>query len=315
MALDPIWKQQLVLVTYGNEFLKNQLSFNTWVNHDIFQNVLLQFRSLQTQHLLAQHFQIWLENLKAQGVTQLSLHEASLLKEGTNPNPNIELLQFSHFIVAHSAQKKVAWLFGQELAEWYTADNEYEVPTAQQLKSKVMTMWDFELPQQVIKQVNLDLNRPNWDNISDYLEKEIFNQSYITNFTVNELNTAYYTGTSNPESQSLLPQDYHAEISHEFLFKLEQLDQQIEKHRKEANSLTAEMQSFSQKVDELFSKLIVKTANHYKEAKRKVILGNSPFDHNENSSPEHKPSASTKSVIALILITIIIGALVYYFGF
>lgn len=315
MALDPIWKQQLVLVTYGNEFLKNQLSFNTWVNHDIFQNVLLQFRSLQTQHLLAQHFQIWLENLKTQGVTQLSLHEASLLKEGTNPNPNIELLQFSHFIVAHSAQKKVAWLFGQELAEWYTADNEYEVPTAQQLKSKLMTMWDFELPQQVIKQVNLDLNRPNWDNISDYLEKEIFNQSYITNFTVNELNTAYYTGTSNPESQSLLPQDYHAEISHEFLFKLEQLDQQIEKHRKESNSLTAEMQSFSQKVDELFSKLIVKTANHYKEAKRKVILGNSPFDHNENSSPEHKPSASTKSVIALILITIIIGALVYYFGF
>ncbi|MEX5538949.1 hypothetical protein ABFV54_27980, partial [Pseudomonas syringae] len=82
------------------------------------------------------------------------LHEASLLKEGTNPNPNIELLQFSHFIVAHSAQKKVAWLFGQELAEWYTADNEYEVPTARQLKSKVMTMWDFELPQQVIKQVN-----------------------------------------------------------------------------------------------------------------------------------------------------------------
>ncbi|WEV48341.1 hypothetical protein OZX61_08640 [Acinetobacter sp. ESL0695] len=315
MALDPIWKQQLVLVTYGNEFLKNQLSFNTWVNHDIFQNVLLQFRSLQTQHLLAQHFQIWLENLKAQGVTQLSLHEASLLKEGTNPNPNIELLQFSHFIVAHSAQKKVAWLFGQELAEWYTADNEYEVPTAQQLKSKLMTMWDFELPQQVIKQVNLDLNRPNWDNISDYLEKEIFNQSYITNFTVNELNTAYYTGTSNPESQSLLPQDYHAEISHEFLFKLEQLDQQIEKHRKESNSLTAEMQSFSQKVDELFSKLIVKTANHYKEAKRKVILGNSPFDHNENSSPEYKPSASTKSVIALIFITIIIGALVYYFGF
>lgn len=315
MALDPIWKQQLVLVTYGNEFLKNQLSFNTWVNHDIFQNVLLQFRSLQTQHLLAQHFQIWLENLKAQGVTQLSLHEASLLKEGTNPNPNIELLQFSHFIVAHSAQKKVAWLFGQELAEWYTADNEYEVPTAQQLKSKLMTMWDFELPQQVIKQVNLDLNRPNWDNISDYLEKEIFNQSYITNFTVNELNTAYYTGTSNPESQSLLPQDYHAEISHEFLFKLEQLDQQIEKYRKESNSLTAEMQSFSQKVDELFSKLIVKTANHYKEAKRKVILGNSPFDHDENSSPEHKPSASTKSVIALILITIIIGALVYYFGF
>lgn len=315
MALDPIWKQQLVLVTYGNEFLKNQLSFNTWVNHDIFQNVLLQFRSLQTQHLLAQHFQIWLENLKAQGVTQLSLHEASLLKEGTNPNPNIELLQFSHFIVAHSAQKKVAWLFGQELAEWYTADNEYEIPTAQQLKSKLMTMWDFELPQQVIKQVNLDLNRPNWDNISDYLEKEIFNQSYITNFTVNELNTAYYTGTSNPESQSLLPQDYHAEISHEFLFKLEQLDQQIEKYRKESNSLTAEMQSFSQKVDELFSKLIVKTANHYKEAKRKVILGNSPFDHDENSSPEHKPSASTKSVIALILITIIIGALVYYFGF
>ncbi|ESK40585.1 hypothetical protein P256_01040 [Acinetobacter nectaris CIP 110549] len=315
MALDPIWKQQLVLVTYGNEFLKNQLSFSTWVNHDIFQNCLIQFRSLKTQHLLAQHFQIWLETLKTQGFTQLSLHESSLLKDGTNPNPNIELLPFTHFIVAHSPQKKVAWIFGQELAEWYTADNEYEIPASQQLKSRLVTMWDFELPTPLIKQVTLDLNRPNWDSINDYLEKEIFNQPYVTNFTVQELTSAYYTGTSNSDDQSLLPQDYHAEISHEFLFKLEQLDQQIEKSKQQSNSLTAEMQAFSQKIDELFSKLIVKTANHYKEAKRKVTLGNSPFDNTEKLNTDHKTTASTKSVIALIFITLVIGALVYYFGF
>ncbi|MGB8481977.1 MAG: hypothetical protein WCD61_00290, partial [Acinetobacter bohemicus] len=36
MALDQIWKQQLTLVTYGNEYLKQNLSFNHWVQHAIF---------------------------------------------------------------------------------------------------------------------------------------------------------------------------------------------------------------------------------------------------------------------------------------
>ena len=61
MALDQIWKQQLTLVTYGNEYLEGNLNFSRWVEHPIFNQNRLIFRDLLSQHLLAQHFQIWLD--------------------------------------------------------------------------------------------------------------------------------------------------------------------------------------------------------------------------------------------------------------
>ena len=79
MALDQIWKQQLTLVTYGNEYLTQDLSFNRWIQHSIFNQHQFAFRDLMSQHLLAQHFQIWLEGLKKQGVRRLSLHRSELL--------------------------------------------------------------------------------------------------------------------------------------------------------------------------------------------------------------------------------------------
>ena len=66
MAIDQIWKQQLTLVTYGNEYLEGNLNFRRWVEHPIFNQNRLIFRDLLSQHLLAQHFQIWLEGLKKQ---------------------------------------------------------------------------------------------------------------------------------------------------------------------------------------------------------------------------------------------------------
>ncbi|MEX7475884.1 hypothetical protein AB0861_006445, partial [Acinetobacter baumannii] len=36
MALNQIWKQQLTLVTYGNEYLHQNLSFSQWRQHHIF---------------------------------------------------------------------------------------------------------------------------------------------------------------------------------------------------------------------------------------------------------------------------------------
>jgi hypothetical protein len=105
MALDPIWKQQLTLVTYGNEFLNQGLSFQRWLNHHIFDQHSFHFRDLLSQHLLAQHFQIWLEGLKKQGVQRLSLHSSSLLNDEQNPNANVELLPFAHFIVSHEKIK------------------------------------------------------------------------------------------------------------------------------------------------------------------------------------------------------------------
>ncbi|MFM6958572.1 MAG: hypothetical protein ACKOXD_08510, partial [Acinetobacter sp.] len=126
MALDQIWKQQLTLVTYGNEFLAGNLNFSRWIEHPIFNQNRLIFRDLRSQHLLAQHFQIWLEGLKKQGVKKLSLHLSSILNDEQNPNPNVELLPFAHFIVSHQANKKTAWICGLELAEWYNSDNEFE---------------------------------------------------------------------------------------------------------------------------------------------------------------------------------------------
>jgi hypothetical protein len=47
-----------------------------------------------SQHLLAQHFQIWLENLKKQGATRLSLHASSMLND---EKIQIQTLSYSLF--------------------------------------------------------------------------------------------------------------------------------------------------------------------------------------------------------------------------
>jgi hypothetical protein len=94
MALDPIWKQQLTLVTYGNEYLSHGLSVQQWRELPIFDEHVFAFRDLMSQHLLAQHFQIWLENLKKQGATRLSLHASSMLND---EKIQIQTLSYSLF--------------------------------------------------------------------------------------------------------------------------------------------------------------------------------------------------------------------------
>jgi len=47
--------------------------------------------------------------------------EATILNEEQNPNSNVELLPYAHFIVSHQNNKKIAWIFGHELAEWYSS--------------------------------------------------------------------------------------------------------------------------------------------------------------------------------------------------
>ena len=165
MALDPIWKQQLALVTYGNEFLGQNLSITPWLKHTIFNQHYFAFRDLNSQHLLAQHFQVWLEGLKKQGVTRLSLHNSSLLLDEKNPNPNVELLPYAHFIVSHMGNAKTAWICGKELAEWYTADNDYEAPASQKISARIETMWRYELNASHAKRVDADLQQPNWEDI------------------------------------------------------------------------------------------------------------------------------------------------------
>ena len=50
MALDQIWKRQLTLVTYGNEYLTQGISFSRWVNHAIFNQHAFGFRDLTSTY-------------------------------------------------------------------------------------------------------------------------------------------------------------------------------------------------------------------------------------------------------------------------
>ena len=182
MAIDQIWKQQLTLVTYGNEYLSQDLSFNRWLQHSIFNQHQFAFRDLISQHLLAQHFQVWLEGLKKQGVQRLSLHRSTLLEDEQNPNVNVELLPFEYFIVSHEAQKKNAWIIGKELPEWYTADNDYEAPVTQRSSLRHETFWQYELNSKLARRVLADLEQPNWDDIQVFMDHELFDTRFAQGF-------------------------------------------------------------------------------------------------------------------------------------
>ena len=186
MALDPIWKQQLCLVTFGNEYLNQKLAMKDWQQHSIFYHQLLQFYNLNSQHLLAQHFQIWLEGLKRQGVTHLSLHLSSLLAAEKNPNANIELLETAHFIVSHQKKKKTAWLLGKELAEWDTAEQDFVIPPSQQNPIHIHKFWCFELDHKFYKNIEADLKSTDWSEINTYIEQHLFNDHIAKNFIYNK---------------------------------------------------------------------------------------------------------------------------------
>lgn len=351
MTLDPIWKQQLALVTYGNEFLSQKLNFNQWVNHSIFNQHYFAFRDLHSQHLLAQHFQVWLEGLKQQGVTQLSLHNSSLLLDEKNPNPNVELLPYAHFIVSHVGSHKTAWICGKELATWYTADNDYEAPSAQKIPTRIETMWRYELNTSHAKRVDTDLVSPNWEDIHIYTDNELFDRPIAQGLVPPvELGQSYFgyhkqTGLSDSSSKSLdlplLPDTYNATYAHETLIRLEALDQALDKKLKQPfNDLGEAMSSeeilnirhFRQKLEELTAKFVTKVANHYKTARLTPIAVTSPLDNptetsnqkrffqsetansNQNTSTSSTAKSGKTGVFTLILITALICICAYYFG-
>lgn len=342
MALDQIWKQQLTLVTYGNEFLKQHLSFNSWINHSIFNQHTFSFRDLNNQHLLAQHFQIWLEGLKHQGVTRLSLHNSSLLLDEKNPNPNVELLPYAHFIVSHHAQKKIAWICGKELAEWYNAEHDYSIPQAQQTQTRMEIFWRFELPHSYYKRIDSDLKQPNWEEIDRYTQSELFQHSLARSLVQPIQHDIIYSGldskrSSQPVLISLLPERYLAPYAHQTLARLEQLDLALEQQLQQsidasghalAPEQTLNIRHFQQKLQDLTAKFITKVANHYQTAQIRAMHSPSPFDDSTDTAPnsvseKRSPRATDPRVAAknaksgvftLILITVIICLCAYYFG-
>ena len=338
MALDQIWKRQLTLVTYGNEYLTQELSFSRWVNHAIFSQHAFAFRDLKTQHLLAQHFQIWLEGLKKQGVKKLSLHSATLLNEEQNPNPNVELLAIPHFIVSHEAQKQTAWIFGKELAEWYGADNDYEAPEAQRPNIRNEIFWRYDLNPKLSKKIEQDLAQPNWDDIQNYTDNELFESKYAKGFSepLNKDLPYYGLDENHPTIENdsiklaLIPTDDQADYAHETFHGFDALSTFISArlqrpYDENEQILSPEEQMnlrhFLQKLEDLESKFIVKVANHYKSARLTPKIVESPFDNTQSpqtQSIKSKPSSEHKtgktSVFALIVITILICLAAYYFG-
>lgn len=347
MALDPIWKQQLVLVSYGNEYLSQNLSFNHWAKHAIFNQHLFLFRDLNTQHLLAQHFQVWLEGLKKQGVTKISLHNSSLLIDEKNPNPNVELLPYAHFIVSHHTNHYVAWIFGKELAEWYTAENDFEAPENQKMVQRVESLWRFELNQTQSKRVATDMQQPNWDDIHVFTDNSLFDQPIAQGFVSPTLLGQTYYGYVKAENSDentpskqlnlpLLPNDYNAAYAHESLIRLEALDHFLAnklKYKSDENGEeisteeSVSIRHFRQKLEDLTAKFVTKVANHYKTARLTPVVTSSALDSDSTTyktenrffnkdvpekKSEHKSGKT--NVFALIIITAIICVCAYYFG-
>lgn len=333
MALDQIWKQQLTLVTYGNEYLAGNLNFSRWIEHPVFDQNHLIFRDLLSQHLLAQHFQIWLEGLKKQGVKKLSLHLSSVLNDEQNPNANVELLPFAHFIVSHQANKKTAWICGHELAEWDNSDSEFQAPVSQQSVLRQEDLWRYELNDKFAKKIDADLKKVNWNEVAIFLERELFDSKYADNFIEPEQQDfPFYGYEVDPDGLSsqqlaLIPTDYLADCAHRLLHRTQALVNHLEQQKKHPYTATGELLSpeeqinlrnFLQKADDLFAKLIVKTANHYQTAQLtaeepEIIDRTMEVPQQRNPTQQHH-KVGASGVIKLILLTIIICVCAYYFG-
>lgn len=333
MALDQIWKQQLTLVTYGNEYLAGNLNFSRWIEHPVFDQNRLIFRDLLSQHLLAQHFQIWLEGLKKQGVKKLSLHLSSVLNDEQNPNANVELLPFAHFIVSHQGNKKTAWICGHELAEWDNSDSEFQAPTSQQSVLRQEDLWRYELNDKFAKKIDADLKKVNWNEVAIFLERELFDSKYADNFIEPEQQDfPFYGYEVDPDGLSsqqlaLIPTDYPADCAHRLLHRTQALVGYLEQQKKHPYTATGELLSpeeqinlrnFLQKADDLFAKLIVKTANHYQTAQLtaeepEIIDRTMEIPQQRNPTQQHH-KVGASGVIKLILLTIIICVCAYYFG-
>ncbi|MCH7337516.1 hypothetical protein [Acinetobacter sp. NIPH 2699] len=331
MALDQIWKVQLTLVTYGNEFLQQDLDFNDWVNHPVFAQHHLVFRDLASQQLLAQHFQVWLEALKQQGVDKLSLHNSNILQDESNPNANVELLPYAHFIVSHQKKNKTAWICGHELAEWYLQDYPFAAPSAQQIKLRQEIFWRYPLNEKLTKKVVSDLKTNDWHEIEKYIESEIFNHQYAEDFAEPEQQDLPYYGYTLDQSHTqssmlaIIPTHYQADSAHQLMHRMSALTDFIENQRRnpysaEGDIISPEQQidlrKFVQKTDDVFGRLITKIANHYKNIDFEMPM--EPYDRTMDvpiaSDPTNQHKANHSSVIKLVLITVVICILAYYFG-
>ncbi|AOA59157.1 hypothetical protein [Acinetobacter larvae] len=342
MALDQIWKQQLALVCYGNQFLTQHVDIEQWIEHTIFKNYDLQFRSLEPSQLLAQHFKIWLTHLKAQGVSQLSLHPSSLIASEANPNPQVELLELPHIIISHHPKQKFVWMIGKELAAWDSEGLAENLMLAQTNAKQQLCFWRYALPSKYSKHVNAALKAANWDEIEQYLQRELFQHPFSKDFIFEASNNSY-TGLNQANANSLLPPAYPVPYIHQSLYRLDALSLHIGDLIQHPYQETGEiyppeqqqqLRQFADKISLLQQKFIVKVANHYQTATLTMQpIPSATATNNANSSanvdqiqPQHNPpypnmpqpaakhEPRQSNAWKLVLLVIVLCALAYYFG-
>lgn len=106
--------RQIALVSYGTQFLRDQLALDDWYRHGIFFGARLQFRQLADNALLADDFTWWLGILKQSGAVRLSLH---LLSEFGIARPAV-IHYGDYAVVAHFPGRHQIWAVGVERPAW-----------------------------------------------------------------------------------------------------------------------------------------------------------------------------------------------------
>jgi hypothetical protein len=181
------------------------------------------------------------------------------------------------------------------------------------------------------KKVDADLQKLNWNEIAVFLERELFNHKYTEDFLEPEQQDfPFYGYEINPAAISskqlaLIPTDYPADCAHRLLHRTQALTDYLEEKRRHPYHDSGELMSpeeqinlrnFSQKTDDLFAKLIVKIANHYQTAQltAEPEIIDRTMETSEHFNQVHHHKVGTAGVIKLIILTVIICMVAYYFG-
>lgn len=310
--MDQIWQQQLTLVSYGNQFLQQDVAIDSWLQHAIFYGQQFQFRDLSSHAPLAPHFYIWLQELKKQGVQRLSLHSAQLLRKDKNPNPHVELLDAAPILVSHGKKSKTAWILGRELQQW-DIDAQFKQPITQRHNIQIHQLWRYPLNAKHHKKLLADLGPLAWDTEHARLLQQFITLAEAQGFECTlALDNLFYGNTlieSHPDSSTMqeikllaiIPAAFPAPLAHAWLQRATALNDWLDEHPQHMNA------QFRTTWAVAFSKLIIDIANHYPSAQLSPVVA-------EHVALHSTAQVHHVTVWRVLFVVILLCAAGYYFG-
>lgn len=138
-------QRQVALVSYGNKFLRSELTLEDMYRHGVFHQSRLLFRTPDENALLADDFTLWLEILRVSGARRLSLHRAVQFEASAKrARAGGELL-----LAVHYPEHYQLWVCGEEHAAWWSHsqlpkgeyDRVSDVPSAAYYGGAIDTYW------------------------------------------------------------------------------------------------------------------------------------------------------------------------------